>query len=354
MNRTEVTEQGLEHVRPGREALTGAVGQTATGPPRRKGGGGERPMVPDAELTSYYGKPIINEPVWESPDIPGYLFAGGLAGAASLLAAGASLTDRLGLARSAKVGALAALSLGGIGLIHDLGRPSRFYNMLRVIKPTSPMSVGTWILSFYGPAAAAAAGSDITGWFPRIGRAATFASAAAGPLLASYTAALISNTAVPAWHNGYREMPFVFVSSGATAAAGLGLLAAPLCENKPARHLALMGAAVELSAAKLMEKRMGMVAEPYHQGFAGRCMKAGQVLTAGGVLGTVVGGRRNRLVAGLSGVALMASSAFTRWGIFHAGLQSAKDPKYTVVPQRQRLEQRAREASSEALTDPAS
>jgi hypothetical protein len=33
------------------------------------------------EFTSYYGKPVINAPVWQAPDIPGYLFLGGLAGA---------------------------------------------------------------------------------------------------------------------------------------------------------------------------------------------------------------------------------------------------------------------------------
>jgi len=31
-------------------------------------------------------------------------------------------------------------------------------------------------------------------------------------------------------------------------------------------------------------------------------------------------------------------TAATRWGIFHAGLASAADPRYTVLPQRQRVE----------------
>ena len=53
------------------------------------GAASEQPMVPPAEFTSYYGKPVINSPVWRSPDIPGYFFLGGLAGASSLLAAGA-------------------------------------------------------------------------------------------------------------------------------------------------------------------------------------------------------------------------------------------------------------------------
>ena len=60
-------------------------------------------MVPDVEFTSYYGRPVIKEPVWEPPDVPGYLFLGGLAGASSVLAAGSQLTGRRELARAAKV-----------------------------------------------------------------------------------------------------------------------------------------------------------------------------------------------------------------------------------------------------------
>ena len=336
MSTSDVTREGLEGTRPGREATTGAVDGRGR---RRKGRRGEQPMVPDAEFTSYYGKPILNGPVWESPDIPGYLFLGGLAGASSLLAAGADLTGRPGLARTAKTGAAGAIGLSLLALVHDLGRPARFVNMLRVFKPTSPMSVGSWLLSTYAPAAQVAAGSAVTGLFPRLGAAATAGAAALGPPVAAYTAALISDTAVPAWHDGYREMPFVFVGSGATAAGGLGLVGAPTRENHPARNLTVLGAVTELISAKLMERRMGMVGEPYQQGRGGAYLKAGQALTAVGLAGAVLG-RANRPVAAAAGAALVAASACTRWGIFHAGLASAEDPKYTVVPQRERARER--------------
>jgi hypothetical protein len=52
-------------------------------------------------------------------------------------------------------------------------------------------------------------------------------------------------------------------------------------------------------------------------------------------------GRRSRAVSALSGTAMIVASALTRWGIYHAGVASAGDPKYTVVPQRQRLNERA-------------
>jgi hypothetical protein len=78
-----------------------------------------------------------------------------------------------------------------------------------------------------------------------------------------------------------------------------------------------------------------MVAEPYSVGRGGGYIRAGQAPSVLGAAGALLG-RRSRTIAALSGAALLGASAATRWGVFHAGLASAKDPKYTVVPQRQR------------------
>ena len=330
---SDVTRTGLAGVKADREALVGAVAGRRNG--HTAGGRGEQPMVPKAEFGSYYGKPVLNRPVWKSTEIAGYLFLGGLAGASSVLAAGADLTGRPALARAAKTGAATAGALSLAALVKDLGRPARFLNMLRTFKPTSPMSVGSWLLAGYVPAAGVAAASALTGRAGRLGAAATAGAAGLGPLVASYTAALIADTAVPAWHDGHRQMPFVFAGSAAAAAGGLGLVAAPPGEAGPARQLAAFGALTELAAAQRMEREIGMVAEPYKTGRAGRLMRAGEVLTVAGLVGSQLG-RRHRVVTAASGLALLAASAATRFGIFHAGLQSADDPKYTVVPQRQR------------------
>lgn len=293
-------------------------------------------MVPKAEFRSYYGLPILNAPIWKRTDIAGYFFAGGLSGAAAVLAAGAHATGRRAQSRRLKMAATGAIGVGAVGLVHDLGVPSRFYNMLRVLKPSSPMSVGSWLLSGFAPAIGAAALSDVTGRLPRVGAAATASAAVLGPLVSTYTAALTSNTAVPAWHDGYREMPFVFAGSSAAAAAGVGLLTGPAGESGPARRLAVIGAAIEFAAAKRMEQRLGDVAEPYRSGKGGQYMKAGQMLTATG-LGLALAGRRSRLATAAAGVALLGASLATRFGIFEAGMASANDPKYTVQPQRARL-----------------
>jgi hypothetical protein len=85
---------------------------------------------------------------------------------------------------------------------------------------------------------------------------------------------------------------------------------------------------------RLMRARLGMVAETHHQGTAGKLLKAAEVLTVGGAAVGALLGRRSRIAAALGGAALLAGSACTRLGLFHAGVQSAEDPKYTVEPQR--------------------
>ncbi|WP_394437840.1 NrfD/PsrC family molybdoenzyme membrane anchor subunit [Streptomyces sp. SGAir0957] len=300
-------------------------------------------MVPKADFDSYYGRPVIKPPSWEARDIAGYFFLGGLAGAGSVLAAGAQCTGRKHTATTLKVSSLAAISLSAAALVHDLGRPSRFVNMLRVFKPTSPMSMGSWLLSAYGPAAGAAAASAVTGRLPRAGAVATGAAALLGPMVASYTAVLAADTAVPAWHGAHRELPYLFTASATAAASGMALVVAPLHENAPARCAAAVAALADTAAMRAAERRLGPVAETYRQGRAGTLLRTAQALTLTGAAGAALLGR-GRPTAIASGLALLAGSACTRFGIFQAGVASAEDPKYTVGPQRARLEERERRA----------
>ncbi|HWC37807.1 MAG TPA: NrfD/PsrC family molybdoenzyme membrane anchor subunit [Acidimicrobiales bacterium] len=299
---------------------------------------GEKSMVPRAEFSSYYDRPVVKEAVW-GPDIPSYLFLGGLAGASSALAAGAQLSGHGELARAAKVGAAGAISLSMAALVHDLGRPARFVNMLRVLKVTSPMSVGTWILSAYTPLALASAASAVTGKLPRAGLAATLGAAPLGPAVAAYTSVLLADTATPAWYGARRELPYLFVGSAATAAGGFGLLTVSPDAAGPAARLATLGALAELTAEKKLE-RNGSTTEPYRTGRPGALVRAGRILGAGGTVAALIG-RRNRAVSALSGAALLAGSALTRFGVFEAGRASARDPKHTIEPQRARLDVRS-------------
>ncbi|MEO3929439.1 NrfD/PsrC family molybdoenzyme membrane anchor subunit [Micromonosporaceae bacterium B7E4] len=311
---------------------------------------GQPVVVPPAEFSSYYGRPVVKAPVWRH-DIPAYLFTGGLAAGSALLAAGADLTGRAALRRAGRLVSLGAVAASTYFLVNDLGRPARFHHMLRVAKPTSPMSMGTWILAAFGPAAGLAAVSEVAPalsrrgglglvrrLLPPAGRVAGLVAAATAPWLATYTGVLLADTAMPAWHDAYPDLPFIFGGSALVAGAGAGLVAAPAAQSGPAARLALAGAVVE-SFAERRIARMGLTGEPYRTGRPARLIRGGQLLLAAGTAGALLA-RGNRTLAVLSGAALLASSLLTRFGVFEAGVASARDPKYTVLPQRERRARR--------------
>jgi Polysulphide reductase, NrfD len=280
---------------------------------------------------SYYGRPIVKAPVW-TWEIPVYFFLGGMAGAAAPFALVSELRGDDALARRAWLVALAGIGASPPLLISDLGRPERFHHMLRVLKPTSPMSVGSWILGATSTAIGLGAARSLLGWFPRLGRAAG-AAAVLGPALSTYTAVLVADTAIPAWHEARRELPFVFAAGAAMSAGSAVALAGG---GGPARRLALAGAAGELAATTAMEHRLGALGEPYREGEAGRFARAAKAMTAAGALVMAARGRRRAGVAA-GGALMLAGALATRWSVYKAGFQSAADPKYVVDPQRARV-----------------
>lgn len=295
----------------------------------------------EPEHRSYYGRPIIKEPVWK-PEIPWYFFTGGIGGTSASLALAARLAGNDRLSRNANLVALAAMTVSPILLVKDLGRPQRFVNMLRVFKVTSPMSVGSWLLAVQGTATGIAGSCHVFGIFSRLHGVAQVVAGVSGLPLSTYTGALVADTAVPIWHEARRELPFVF-AGGAASTAGAAVAAVTPPEHAgPARRLALLGAVLELGATEVMERRLGpLLAEPYHEGESGRYTKLGKGLTATGAGVLAVAGRR-RFGAVAGGALLLAGGACQRWSVFKAGFASARDPKYTVTPQRERLEARAR------------
>jgi hypothetical protein len=289
----------------------------------------------EANGQSYYGRPIIKAPIWE-PAAAVYLFFGGLAGASASVALGARIAGNEQLARNATFAGVAGITVSPILLTADLGRPERFYNMLRLVKITSPMSVGTWILSGCGTALGIAGGCEAFGVFPRVKLAAQTVGGLLGLPLTTYTAALVANTAVPVWHEARRELPFVFAGSAAASAGATAAITTQPEEAGPARWMAVAGALLELSASRAMQKRLGrLVGEPYRHGAAGRSAKLATGCTATGAALVAMTGRR-RVGSVVGGGLLLAGSLFERFAVYRAGLQSASDPKYTVLPQRER------------------
>ncbi len=290
------------------------------------------------EVRSYYGRPVLKEPVWQA-EIPFYLFTGGLGGASSVLSLVARVLGNERLAQRSIQIASAADAVSPVLLIADLGRPERFLNMLRVFKVTSPMSVGSWILAYSSAASSVSAFLNTIGRLRHIADLTRTASAVSGAPLAVYTATLISDTAIPVWHEARRELPFLFGSSAAASAGAAAAIAVRPEEAGPARRLAVGGVLVENAVFKLMERRLGMVGEPYSQGEAGRYKKIAIACTLGGAALTAAAGRRSRVAAVAGGAAVLAGEVAVRWSVFKAGFQSARDPKYTIGPQRERIGQ---------------
>lgn len=328
-----------------RQTLAGTEARTLRGAsdPAHEGAGATQERIDPTEARSYYGRAILAEPVWE-PIIAAYFFTGGLAGAAATLAAVADVMGDHSLARRARLLALGGVAVSPPLLIYDLGRPKRFLYMLRVFKVTSPMSVGTWVLTVMAGAITAAVSGDLIRR-PALARAAGATAGALGPALSTYTAVLIADTAVPLWHEGRRELPWVFAGSSA-ASAGAVLAAFP-----PARRFAIGGAALELAAIQAYERRLGPLAKPLHEGTTGRLARSAKALSAGGATALAIGGHR-RGVRPAGAVGLVMAAALERLAIFRAGKTSALDPRYVTGPQRERLARRDRADGDRSARSP--
>jgi hypothetical protein len=289
---------------------------------------------------SYYGRPILKAPVWK-PQIPWYFFTGGLAGASSILSLAARMTGDRRLARTSLAVALAGELVSPVLLVTDLGRPERFLNMLRVFKVTSPMSVGSWILLASGGATGTAAACEALEILPKVRVVAEVASVVTGAPLAVYTATLVSDTAVPVWHEARRELPFLFAAGAAASAGAAATLFTPRGHAGPARRLAVGAALAGETIAVTMERRLGFVGEPYRQGDTGRLSRASRAGALGGAVLLAASGRRSRAAATLGSLLLLGGEVGRRFTVFRAGFDSARDPRYTVQPQKERLAQRA-------------
>jgi formate-dependent nitrite reductase membrane component NrfD len=292
------------------------------------------------EMQSYYGKPIVKEPVWKA-EIPFYLFTGGVAGGASVLHGLARLTGNHRLARSSLYIGAVADAVSPVLLVSDLGRPERFLNMLRVFKVTSPMSVGSWILFVSSGASTTAATLELLGALRPAKWLAEAVSFVTGPPLATYTGPLLANTAIPVWSEARDELPWLFGASAAASAGATAAMVTPAAAAGPARRAAVAGVAAELGLVRLMRRRLGFVGEVYELGEAGRYARVSRVCAAAGAGLLALRGRRSRPAAVVGGALVLAGEVALRWSVFKAGFQSARDPRYTVLPQRKRIEERA-------------
>lgn len=176
-----------------------------------------------AESVTYYDRPLLKSPVWIW-SVPLYFFVGGVAGAAMTLGLAVQILGGRRLRKFSETCHWTGAIGGGIGsvlLISDLGRKARFLAMLRVFRPTSPMSVGSWVLALATPLSAGSALlTSGRGPVRTAGLAAGIGAGVLGMPLATYTAVLLGNSAVPVWMATRKSLPLLF---GASSAAGLAI-----------------------------------------------------------------------------------------------------------------------------------
>ena len=297
------------------------------------------------EVRSYHGQPVLKQPVW-TWEVPAYFYTGGVAGAGAGLAHLSELGGNPVLARRAWAVALVSAGVSPALLSSDLGRPLRALNMFRMVKVTSPMSIGSWILLGTGVSAGISSANAWLGWFPRLARIAKPAAALLGLPLSTYTAALLANTAVPAWHEARVPLPFVFGCGAALSAGALSVIATPTEYSRPARRLALAAAALEGPLMEAMIRRTGEHRAVYRRGVAGRAAGVSRACIAVGAGLLAARGARSRPAAVLSGVLLSVGAIATRLAVFKAGFASAADPRFVIAPQRRAIEQGRRIGAS--------
>jgi len=284
------------------------------------------------ELPDVVQGPVINAPVW-TWEIPLYFWFGGIAAGSSFVALACDLAGDAPSARVARKVALAALLPSPPLLIMDLGRPERFYNMLRIFKPRSPMSMGAWALSAFGGLAAAAVGADLLGR-DREAKLLGGANAIVGGYLGSYTGVLLASTAVPVWGRSRMFLGPIFVSTAtATGAAAtrLALVATGLPVGHPTRNalgtVETAAMTAELLLSIVNERRLGPLASGLETGRPGRLFKAAKWAVRGGLALRLARKHGGPGAHHLASLLYLAAGLMFRYAWVGAGRLSARDDR---------------------------
>jgi len=343
--RERASEERLDQIR--REALE--TGKVASG----AGAATSSSASSILGAESYYNLPVLKEPTW-TWEVPLYFFVGGIAGVSSVIALAAELFH--GPARLIRVAlwiALAGAAICPVLLVSDLGRPSRFLNMLRVFKWRSPMSMGSWILvAFSGCAFLALAGNELpyagysNGLLTALRWVGEFSAAMTGLLLASYTGVLVGATAIPVWNQHRRLLPAHFLASGLGGSAAILELFGFLI---PATQLMGFAAAgIETLVGLVLELRHGVAEAPLHRGRSGWTMRVAGTLE--GPIALIVrilwGG--TSIGRDAAAICFLVGALSSRYAWIWAGRASARDPKALFALQHAAM--KAREANAAAKT----
>jgi formate-dependent nitrite reductase membrane component NrfD len=322
------TEDRLDEIR--RTAAEAAV-------PTNGRGAASHPQISGRE--SYYGLPLLKAPVW-TWEVGLYFFIGGVAGMSACLALAAQIFSRdPALIRFALWVGFFGSAICPVLLIADLGRPSRFLNMLRVFKLKSPMSMGAWILvAFSGCVFVALLTNELAlrGYAIPLSVPVRWAgeitAAITGLLLAAYTGVLIGATANPVWSHNRRMISPHFLTSGFGGAAAILELAGFLI---PATQIiGFTASTLEILLAIYFELSHHKVNAPLHHGKSGWTFRIAALLAGPGSLLLRLFSISNPEVRYAAAICFMVGALLTRYAWIWAGRASAHDPEALFSIQR--------------------
>ena len=308
-----------------------------------------------ASPIGYYGVPVIHGPHWKWLII-GYFYFGGIAGSAGAIASIARLFDSTQPSRIGRIGtyvSFAALLPCPLFLIFDLGRPSRFLNMLRAFRPSSPMSMGSWGVAAFGLFISCSvilqAARDLGDArhstrrrdAERYLQALAAPTGLAGVFVSGYTGVLLAATAVPIWSKRPAILGPLFLSSAmssgiaAIAAVGVALNAFDVDDESKLAYLEATASIAEGSLFTAWLVSLGATAKPIDKGLLGYVAHHG-IVGAGLALPLAISAVAARLPRPLHRKAALLASALTlsgvlalRYVVVEAGRQSANDPAAT-------------------------
>ena len=316
--------------------------------------------VPEADPAGaaqrgYYGVPAIHGSHWKWLVI-WYFFFGGISGSAAVIAAIARLSggeEASRLARTATYVSFAALLPSPPLLILDLKRPRRFLNMLRTIRPSSPMSLGSWGLTVFGASATLTVAHQLSvdlahrhgrlasSRTHRAGLALAALNALSGFFVAGYSGTLLAATAVPLWSKRPALLGPLFLASAMTS--GTAAVAAiqswsSASDDAVTDRLHRLETVTTIAEGALLAAwlvRLGPTSKPLVEGHIGSVVRHGVVgigMTLPLAMTAISGrlSRRLRRAANLATPALTLCGVFAlRYAVVVGGRLSADDPQAT-------------------------
>lgn len=291
------------------------------------------------ENASYYDMQAV-KPTPFGWHVGVYLSLSALSGSSQIIAA---IARRFGgwrmrpVVRNGRYLAFLGGTVGPLLLMKDLKTPRRWYNMMRIFRKTSPMSIGSYVLATFGATSGVTAFGQWLcdrGGSERLARIAELPAAGAGVGMLTYTGALLTSTSTPVWA---AESPLMSARFGASGMAA-GASALSLCESLAGRganarvldRLAV-GATVTyavLSHSSRNQVAAAGVAEPLEKGVSGSLHRIGDALSVPVPLAchalALLCPRRSRVLSIAAAVSLLAGTAIKRYADLEAGKASAK------------------------------